>query len=241
MCTVTIHRSLAGYDVAMSRDEARGRGPEAPPARVVIGRPGPDWAIWPLDTESGGTWIGANSGGLAAMLLNNYRVPARHGACSRGRVVPQLLQETSAARAAQKLEEIVAACHFAPFTIVLVDLGQASRWEWSGDRLEGPWEIPGGWSLVTSSSWRSEEVEAWRHELFASWLRSGPVPGPDDSSVAGFNRICVPGREAWSPLMGREHTATRSIVVLRCSAGGVPHMCWYPVVAPRGQGGEACA
>ena len=91
MCTLTIVPFDEGVRLVCNRDERRTRATALAPEshETQTGT-----AIYPIDPESGGTWIGANESGLVAALLN--RTPGRARVSrltpvSRGIIVPALL------------------------------------------------------------------------------------------------------------------------------------------------------
>jgi hypothetical protein len=133
MCTVSIVPLGDGFRLMCNRDERITRPVAAPPSRVVVGSVD---AIFPIDPQSGGTWIGVNEAGLAIALLNRTHAAAartssgsvptyagsafrRTGERSRGEIVPRLL----AARDLPHLLDLVtsiAPVLYEPFRIVAV-------------------------------------------------------------------------------------------------------------------------
>src|SRR5690348_2899943 len=100
MCTLSIiqvpapsGRGTPSLRIVCNRDESRSRPPASPPRwRAAEGADGVR-AIWPMDMEGGGTWLGASDRGLVLSLLNLNQEPrfdARGvpGLRSRGLVVP---------------------------------------------------------------------------------------------------------------------------------------------------------
>ncbi|MGE0494683.1 MAG: NRDE family protein [Vulcanimicrobiota bacterium] len=186
MCTVTVsHQPLV---VTMNRDEMKSRGPERPPR--VHG----NWA-GPTDSDSGGTWFGANRE-LVLCLTNGYRegdtVVAAAGAPSRGGIIPLVFE-----RGLDWLRRDFDPSPYASFYLVVARPGAVEVAGWFGRALE--WERLSGRALVTSSPW-SSVVEA-RRTWFADW----------DGPLLDFHRLRVPGREQDSPLMQRPEAGTRSI------------------------------
>src|SRR5215831_17491846 len=99
MCTVTIVPHAEGVRVLCNRDEKRTR---AQALTVGEHRVGGQYAWFPIDPDSGGTWIGINDCGLVAVLLNRttgaHSHPARSSGAmltSRGLIVPRVLGATS--------------------------------------------------------------------------------------------------------------------------------------------------
>lgn len=93
MCTIAFLQGPNGHFIlAGNRDEARTRKRALPPIRH-------QWAegvqTYPIDADAGGTWIGANTWGMAATLLNGYQADAANApktpTRSRGDLIPRLL------------------------------------------------------------------------------------------------------------------------------------------------------
>jgi hypothetical protein len=210
MCTVTIHRGAERTLVTMNRDEARGRAEEAPPSLVEeSGRP--SW-LAPTDGEKGGTWFGINDRGVAAGLLNAY-VPGdlalygRSDVPSRGSIIPELLGRDPE-QGLSWLHHEFDPTPFPSFTLVVVGPGFAECFAW---RLDGGVEITpveDGWTMVTSSFWRGDDVVPWRHEAFHQWLEGGPATR---AGIPTFNLLEIADMREWSPFATRSFSLTRSI------------------------------
>lgn len=221
MCTVTVQKADGRLVVTMNRDERRERGPEEPPALRVA----PDGAEWagPLDAPSGGTWIGVNRAGVVACLLNAYRPmddrppPSRGPKASRGEIVPQLLAQGSAADAARWVEESLQPRQYPSFTLVVADGRGAGAWLWNGAGAiaREPW--PDRTHMVTSSSWRTAEVLAWRLGAFSAWRQAGE---PDAGLLPAWHLLQPEGLAEWAPLMARPTTCTRSITQVELAQPG---------------------
>jgi uncharacterized protein with NRDE domain len=119
MCTlILLHRCVPGMPlvVAANRDESLER-PAAPPALLTV--PGPA-VVAPLDLRAGGTWLGVNRAGLFAALTSRPD-PARR---SRGLLVLDALEATSASAAARRLQQLPAR-RYNPFNLVVADAERA--------------------------------------------------------------------------------------------------------------------
>ncbi len=144
MCTLTFvpREQDNGYYFAMNRDESISRAAADPPAKFTFGEA---VAIYPRD-GAGGTWIGANSHGLAFALLNWNDVP-QAGAQkirSRGCVIPALLQfgSSQAVEAALNRTDLKGVL---PFRLIGVFPGEKTirEWHWNFATLQSethPWE-----------------------------------------------------------------------------------------------------
>ena len=71
MCTVLFLQGPPGHFIlAGNRDEMRTRDRALPP---VVDARGQYRLIYPVDATAGGTWMGANTHGMVATLLNHYQ------------------------------------------------------------------------------------------------------------------------------------------------------------------------
>lgn len=179
MCTVSVVPHEAGIRLMSNRDERRSRVAARPPSWWGLGR---RRALFPIDGEAGGTWIGVNDAGLAVALLNRMAAgddrPRRASwpsPRSRGVIVPQLLR-------ASRVEEVlrharrIRRVQYRPFRLLAVGEGVALVISAGPDdfrdaclRLEAP-------LLLTSSSRGDALVDTPRRDLFAM-LMSGPETG----------------------------------------------------------------
>jgi len=123
VCTlIAIHRTVPGrwLVVAANRDEFLDRPAEAPALRTGQGVP----LIAPLDVRAGGTWLGLNGKGVFAALTNlrdSNPDPARE---SRGQVVMNCLERSSAVAAMEGLMAIEPGIHN-PFNAYVADQEKA--------------------------------------------------------------------------------------------------------------------
>jgi hypothetical protein len=173
MCTASLVPLDGGMRLLFNRDERFERPPAGRPA---IRAAGTHAAVWPIDSRSGGTWIGVNDCGLVAALLN--RTPdgpatwaATRYPASRGAIVP-------AALACATLDEAFGAIATAdrhrmpPFRALVAIEGEvmvvtsvAGSFSALRYRLHAP-------MMLTSSSLSDALVGAPRRRLFA-WLLCG--------------------------------------------------------------------
>lgn len=230
MCTLTLHRTPARLLVTMNRDEQRTRAPEVAP---VLHHGSPESCRWigPLDGKSGGTWMGANDEGVVACLLNIYPAEetsvAPGGSASRGSIIPQLLPRGPIDLCLDWLAREFDPRPFSPFTLVVaaIDCGWTFAWSGGGEMQRSA--LDEEWSILTSSSWNAREVLPWRRRAFADWRAAGCRFAGD---LPGIHLLQPFGLEAWSPLMARERTATRSIAQAAVDRGGASvEMRYWPV------------
>src|SRR5262245_45962222 len=136
MCTVSIVPLGDGFRLMCNRDERVARPVAEPPRRVTIA--GLE-AMFPVDPQSGGTWIGVNEAGLAIALLNRTRTPESPtigiGECSRGEIVPRLLAAPDMPHLLDLLSAIEPT-RYEPFRIVAVRRDDVLIATTDGARLE---------------------------------------------------------------------------------------------------------
>ncbi len=179
MCTVTVVPGAAmggsadahrpRVRLVCNRDEQRSRVCSTDLVRRTIGR---HTVVMPVDPESGGTWIGANSAGLVACLLNaNPGGDTQEGLKwagrrSRGDIVPAALESNFAKLAIDRLRELGAA-EYPPFRLLLLDdrsrvigTSDGALLSWSA---AAPLERP---LMLTSSGLGDALVEPVRRDLF---------------------------------------------------------------------------
>lgn len=212
MCTVTVHRTDTSLLVTMNRDEARLRAPEIPP-RTMRGQANPLQWIAPADGQAGGTWFGANEYAVQACLLNRYlpddakKVALADARPSRGRIIVELLERGREAEALTWLRDEFDPRPYPSFWLVVVGPQETRSFAWDGHTLEDR-RHDEPWLLFSSSSWRTDEVLAYRKVEFDTWLAQGAsYVGP----IPSFHLMQPPDRVQWAPLMDREHSATRSV------------------------------
>jgi hypothetical protein len=119
MCTVTVVPHEQGVRLLCNRDERRARPPALPPQVHALGR---RRAIFPVDPQGGGTWVGVNDSGLMVALLNVHRITGASGRAprqSRGLVVSELLRCRALTDVAAAVENLDSSA-FEPFRVVIV-------------------------------------------------------------------------------------------------------------------------
>ncbi len=97
MCTLIVaHRMFEGFPVvvAANRDELLDRRSEIPLLRGSKSQ-----ILAPKDLQRGGSWIGVNKHGVFVGLTNRMSVKSKTGKTSRGAIVMNALEHTSALRA----------------------------------------------------------------------------------------------------------------------------------------------
>ncbi len=167
MCTVSVVSRDGGVRIGCSRDERLSRAPARPPSHHRCGRRD---AWYPVDPESGGTWVGVNDRGMAIAVLNRAGrgVAAAAGKASRGLIVPHLLACSDLRAAADALHALDWSA-YAPCRVLAADRRSAILF------TPGTEEPPVACSLlkpllVTSSSLGDHLVEEPRARLFADMV-----------------------------------------------------------------------
>lgn len=173
MCTVTVVPREEGVRLLFNRDEQRARLPGIPPQmRDLSGQR----ALFPIDPQRGGTWVGTNDAGLIVALINlRPTVPTTGGAprLSRGLIVLELLRCTSVRQAIETATGLDGGL-FEPFRAVIVCAGSLAVVTSFGTGailcsrrlLDAP-------VLFTSSSLGDTAVLPPRHRLFEEMVLRG--------------------------------------------------------------------
>lgn len=127
MCTLTLAWQVftdAPVLAAANRDEATDR-PAEPPSEIAPG------VVAPRDTEAGGTWTGYTDDGLFVGITNRW-VEGLAAERSRGLLVRDCLDESSAEDAARFVEQSVREFEYDGFNLLLADADAAILLEWDG-------------------------------------------------------------------------------------------------------------
>jgi len=224
MCTASVVASPAGVHLVCNRDERLTRPAARPPA---LHHAAGGVAIYPVDPQSGGTWIGVADRGFAAVLLNrtvSHRTRRRSPATSRGIIVPLVLARRSfvdAIEAAARLDVE----RFDPFELILVSASGVVACI-SDDAIRRH-EIDRP-LLFTSSSLGDELVEPPRRALFDAMVARAENPLDGQSR---FQRHHWPSARHISVLMQRPDAATVSRTTIDLSASGM-RVRYEPLPAP---------
>lgn len=233
MCTVTIQRTDSGFTATMNRDEAYSRAPECKP-ELREGARG-DWAA-PFDSERGGTWMGVNTWGVAACIMNAYQpgeslLPDTTGRFrTRGEIVPALLAAGDDDAARRWLETELDPARYPSFTLLVASPDATWIYEWPGKGALVASTNRDAWLVRSSSGWDSADVIRWREERFTQWIGAG---APHVDALPAFHLLQETGHAERSPLMRREWSATRSITQARVRTDvGSIHLRYWPMPAP---------
>jgi hypothetical protein len=219
----------------MNRDEVRSRGVEIPP--TIDGRKLP--MLGPRDSDRGGMWIAVNDAGVVACLTNAYYpgdypcITTMHLAPSRGRIVPVLLQHGEFRDVCEAFQDGFDPSPYLPFTVVICSIERTFSQTWTGAELLPCAVTDQPRDVFVSSSWKASDVAAWRRCAFAQWCKDGcPVLG----GLPVFHILQPAGEAAWSPLMDRDESATRSItqILVDAVSSNAVMRYWPRSVLPHG-------
>jgi hypothetical protein len=226
MCTVSVVPRIQGFRLVCNRDERTSRSGALTPQRQAAGFHG---AVFPIDPEGGGTWIGLNDRGLALALLNRTGTPRTASFAppsrSRGLIIPPLLAHdhlVDAIWAATALDLRV----FRPFRLVAVHAGLVGVVTWDGRDATVEGAALTQPLLFTSSSLGDALVEGPRRRLFTRL-----VLGARDSWLDGqrrFHRHQWSDRPEISVQMARPGARTVSRTVIDVTAAA-PSLAYEPL------------
>lgn len=217
MCTIAMLPGSPGHLLlAGNRDELLTRGRARPPGGPVpLGEVN---ALFPVDADAGGTWIGANDAGLAMTLLNNYQASAaftpRGEPLSRGAIIGALLEVTALEAARDHLHRWLEGRleRLRPFVLAIGHADPTPRAlvaRWDGDDLscEGA-DLP---LLLVSSSVALEEATRRRLDALAPLTevsRWDEHAHPEE--VSRHFAQCAPTPGPFTVCMAREDARTVS-------------------------------
>jgi hypothetical protein len=206
MCTVSWATQNDGYLLLFNRDELKTRKPaEGPGERDYSGV----HAIAPVDGDQGGTWIMVNEFGLSLGLLNHYTGVYRDEGGDRPSRGNLILACADLERTFQVIGRMVGMDlgRYPPFRLFGLDRSGAVLMTWDGHDLrsatDGSVAPP-----LTSSSFRSEEVSAFRLEQFRLLDRSERETG---EGLEVYHRHHDPSMPAHSVMMCRPDACTHSL------------------------------
>lgn len=215
MCTLTIIPFEGGLRLVINRDELRTRPPAVRPTLVDLGNG--RRAAWPVDPQSGGTWIAVNDAGLALALLNgNPRHcpsrPSMERRVSRGRLIPALIESRGVEGALDLLEQHDLE-QFEPFRLVAAGADRImADAVWDGSAFRSARQILRPVCFV-SSGLGDERAEP-RRDLFGEW---GAARRWSPELQDEFHRHRWPERPEISVLMDRADARTVSVTTVEIS------------------------
>lgn len=202
----------------MNRDERRDRAPENSP---VLHHGDISW-LAPSDSERGGTWIAVNELGVVTCIMNGYvsgespAPPASSNVPTRGAIIPRLIERGGLQDIRNALVREFDPAPYPSFTLILAHHGAVESFDWRGNGMLADRTHDDVWSAFSSSSWKTDEVIAWRMRAFDLWRADGCKMTND---LPSLHLQHPDGMREWSPLMDREHTCTRSITQVEIARG----------------------
>jgi len=218
MCTASWIVRDRDYRLYFNRDEQKSRGrAEEPRVQSVEGRE----VVAPVDVQGGGSWIAVNEMGLTVFLLNNYAegTVARQDVEYRSRgELPILLASRS--RLADALDELRNRdlSVYRPFFLGLIAPSSGCViYEWEGEVLE---QCAPGIPFLTTSSYRSREVEDYRRRRFLETVCAEDGKEDSDGSLR-FHLDQSHEDAAFNPFMSRDDAETHCISVIEVNPASV--------------------
>ncbi len=200
MCTVSYIPGNNRYFLTSNRDEKIIRGLSLPPRMYEVNQ---RTLLYPKDADAGGTWIGMQDNGVAAVLLNGgfvKHISEPPYVKSRGQVMLDIL---SASTPLQSLLDY-RLTGVEPFTLILLQQEKLFECRWDGNRI---WHTslaerePHIWSSVTLYD---TGMIRKREEWFSKWLEQ--YPSPDRSAILDFHRFTGEGDSHQDLCMNRNNT-----------------------------------
>ncbi|MDQ8185144.1 NRDE family protein [Pelagicoccus sp. SDUM812002] len=207
MCTATWSVGGGNLSLYFNRDERKSRSEAVPP--VVMDLDGTR-LIAAIDPDGGGTWLAINEYGLCVFLLNNYGSEAQLAEVpinprSRGNLPITLASCSSRSKARAKLEEESFGC-YRPFLVAIADAEGIDFYSWSGKAFRAS---PPESGFVTTSSYRTDEIQKYRELRYKDLLGGKSALGPEDMKRL---HIGTPHSDAaFNPMMLRRDSRTRSV------------------------------
>lgn len=220
MCTASWWIGSGRAELCFNRDERKDRPRALPPQARAVGS---TLCLWPRDPKSDGTWILANERGLCVFVMNLYGAeasgPAPDAPRSRGELPLRLAEEASTEAATARLGALDLAA-YPPCVVGLLDRSRCRALAWNGKRLR-ELAAPGG--FLTTSSFRSAEVQAYRESRYAATVASSP---DDSSRRRAFHFETAHPDAAFNPLMRRAESETHSVSLLRIEGARAAFEYW---------------
>ena len=223
MCTVSWSSGAPSGGLIFNRDEQLSRSKARPPriffhngVRVIA----------PIDEDGGGTWIAVNEYGFSAVLLNYYGAEERNAVVedplqSRG-FVPLAFMDCHRVGDAVDAWSAFERSFYKPFLVLFRDKAESVRlfsWDGASD-CEKEMDFP----MVTTSSFRTDEVEEYRRGLFRIRTLEFGQDGFDRLKTFHFDESHREG--AFNPLMTREDALTHSVSQIRFQDDEIVFKYW---------------
>ncbi len=220
MCTVTFIPFKESYFITSNRDESPGRRAKG---LFSFHAPGKNTVHYPLDEESGGSWIALSDSGKVVCLLNGAfetYIPTPPYRQSRGQVVIDVISEP----VTHLFLENYILDGIAPFTLIIFENKKLDQLIWDGfkkHQTELDISHQQIWSSVTLYT---PEIRIKKKSLFDKWL-----PEQDDlnrESIIRFHQLANGDPDHDFIINRNEVVKTLSItsILLRPASASVLHM-----------------
>lgn len=199
MCTVSFIPVGENYFITSNRDEKTIRKPALAPQLYCVNEMG---ILFPKDTDAGGSWIGMNRNGDAAVLLNgafSKHIPGKSYQRSRGLVFTEILSSCMPLKYFDELD----LTGIESFTIIILEKLFLFECRWNGVKKfykQLPVTEAYIWSSVTLYDTAiSQKREAW----FTEWMQSNPSPVQKD--IINFHHFTGDGDIKNNLVMNRDN------------------------------------
>lgn len=208
MCTASWVYHPSGFHLFFNRDELHARSTAKPPS---IHEQGNCKAVYPVDPDSGGTWIAVNEAGFVFFLLNYYHSKGTSAAVtlqSRGGIIPALACITTEEGMRDQLKSFNSQ-GYTPFTLVVIHPRTTNEmvltWNGKTSRLQTTKKTS---QVLSSSSYDTEKVLRSRRDLF--YRRRDEKKLEKLSAFEDYHKSHVPSKGAYSVCMHRGNGETKS-------------------------------
>jgi hypothetical protein len=200
MCTLVILRRPEHpwpVVIAANRDEMVDR-PWLAPARHWPDRPE---VVGGLDVLAGGSWLGVNSHGVAAGILNRFgSLGPLAGRRSRGELVLEALDHADAGIAAEALAQLEPRS-YRPFNLIVADDHDAFWLRHADPTGVSPitaHALPDGFSMITSGD--LDDHQSPRIRDYLPRFRAAPPPDPETGDWQAWEALLA--SDAGDPAAG---------------------------------------
>ena len=215
MCTLSVVPYQDSIVISVNRDELRSR------VESHHMETNSEYC-YPVDEESGGTWLGAHAEGVVFAILNRYQDEnAQPGQISRGGIIPILLKADESVSLV-RLKDYFRLSDFSPFDCVRVDRYSVEIASWDGVQLDVQRkQLP---LCLTSSSERLDEVRRYRYQLWEHFRAQGELS--PQRVLNEFHTITSEAHPRDSVRVDRPLTHTKSISQVIINAHQVDFRYW---------------
>lgn len=214
MCTLSFFSSKEGAMIlTMNRDESRARKEVE---KIEVGSFGELSWIYPVDGQAGGTWIAANSTGLALALLNahppEFRPRAPEEYRSRGLLIPDLISRAASVdEAISEAQQVLDPESMPPFLLLAFDQQSPYLLRLDSDgkelKISSLSREPQLWA---SSAFDEAGAIDSRRSQYQDLLSGSIVPGQEAEMLRRFHASHNPEPGPYSLCVHREQVASVS-------------------------------